>query len=116
MSKNLSISIRVHISLEKIADLLYTAGDGSNYWAEINTEFVYKILHGKTIYIKDKEDKKRELGYGLDLKKIKRGLTIMAKKYPTHFTNFINENLAYDEITGDVFLQCCLFGEIKYSY
>jgi|SRR6185369_4028355 len=49
----------------------------------------------------------------LDLDAIKRGLQIMAEKYPRHYGNFIAEN--DDADTGDVFLQCCLFGELVYG-
>jgi len=37
----------------------------------------------------------------------------MAEKYPRHFHNFLEEN--DDAETGDVFIQCCLFGEIVYG-
>jgi len=38
---------------------------------------------------------------------------VMAKKEPRHFADFLKED--YDETTGDVFLQCCLFGEVIYG-
>jgi hypothetical protein len=44
---------------------------------------------------------------------IKSGLKVMAEKYPHHWQDFVSEN--DDAITGDVFLQCCLFGEIVYA-
>ena len=49
----------------------------------------------------------------LDLNAIKKGLQIMAEKYPRHMGDFLNEN--DDADTGDVFLQCCLFGEAIYG-
>ena len=49
----------------------------------------------------------------MQAKKIKRGLTVMAKKERKHFVDFLNED--YDETTADVFLQCCLFGEVIYG-
>jgi hypothetical protein len=45
----------------------------------------------------------------LDIKVIKAGLKIMAKKYPRYFADIVNGDA--DEETGDVFLQCCLFGK-----
>ena len=42
-----------------------------------------------------------------------KGLDVMAEKYPRHFQNFINEN--DDCETSDVFLQCCLLGEIVFG-
>ena len=38
---------------------------------------------------------------------------IMADKFPRHFANILNEN--DDAETGDVFLQCCLWGDIVYG-
>jgi hypothetical protein len=49
----------------------------------------------------------------LDLSSLARGLEEMATKYPRHFADFVNENT--DEITADVYLQCCLFGEVVYE-
>ncbi len=46
----------------------------------------------------------------LDLNSLASGLDDMATKYPRHFADFINESA--DEITADVYLQCCLFGEV----
>lgn len=49
----------------------------------------------------------------LDLTSLARGLQIMHDKYPRHYGNFAAEN--DDAETADVFLQCCLFGEIVYG-
>jgi hypothetical protein len=37
----------------------------------------------------------------------------MAREAPQHFADFLNEN--DDADTGDVFVQCCLLGEIRYG-
>jgi len=42
-----------------------------------------------------------------------KGMQIMSDKYPRHFNDFINEN--DDACTGDVFVQCCVFGDITYG-
>ena len=49
----------------------------------------------------------------LGLESIQRGLQIMADKYPHHMADFLTEN--DDAITSDVFLQCCLFGDVIFS-
>ncbi len=49
----------------------------------------------------------------LDLETIQRGMKVFREKYPRHYDNWIAEN--DDAETGDVFLQCCLFGEVVYS-
>lgn len=49
----------------------------------------------------------------LTLDKLEAGLTIMAAKYPRHFANFMAQN--EDAETGDVFIQCALFGETVFG-
>lgn len=49
----------------------------------------------------------------LDWAALKRGLDVMSTKYPRHFANFVADN--EDADTGDVFLQCCLFGEVVFA-
>jgi hypothetical protein len=44
---------------------------------------------------------------------IESGLQVMADKYPKHFADFMSEE--DDCVTADVFLQCCLFGDIIYG-
>ncbi len=43
----------------------------------------------------------------------RKGLAVIAKEYPHHLQSILEEN--YDSVTGDVLIQCALFGEIKYS-
>lgn len=49
----------------------------------------------------------------LDRKAIQRGLDLMAKNYPRHFTDLMEEN--DDTETADVFIQLALLGEIVYG-
>lgn len=49
----------------------------------------------------------------LDRKAMERGTQIMAEKYPRHFAAVLAEDADAD--TGDVWLQCCLFGEVIYG-
>ena len=51
--------------------------------------------------------------YRLDLDALARGAKVMQEKHPQHFLDVLNEN--DDATTGDVFLQCCLFGELLYG-
>ena len=44
---------------------------------------------------------------------LQQGLQRMARKYPRHFADFMAEN--DDAITGDVFLQCVVLGEVIYG-
>ena len=111
----LTIGIRHHITYESIKDLLDSASRGSDYWCgnslmyEKETE---RALASNNIGVLV-EDIEAGKSTSLNLQKIKKGLTIMAKKYPSHFADFIKED--YDNETGDVFLQCCLFGKVIYG-
>ena len=51
--------------------------------------------------------------YRLDLDSLATGLQVMHSKYPNHFTDMVEEN--EDADTGDVLVQCCLFGETVYG-
>jgi hypothetical protein len=129
--QTLSVTVKHSVSLDRISNLLCSAFEGgSNYWYVIN-EFVkpkaltfrtdesevyrhldYPLNEGGALIIGDMEDEDSE-AKRLDLKAIEKGLKIMAEKYPRHMLDFINDN--DDADTGDVFLQCCLFGEAIYG-
>lgn len=49
----------------------------------------------------------------LDYAAVCKGLVVMSQKYPKHFSNFIQE--CEDAETGDVFVQCCVFGELVFG-
>ena len=132
-------TVTYDITKRRIADLLCCAIEGgSNYWyiidefhkpekvlkldesgEEEEEEEIYRYMHyplspGGSIVIADKEEPEDEReGFTLSLITIASGLRIMAREYPRHFADFIAEN--DDAITGDVFLQCCLFGELVYG-
>ena len=135
----LSVEVKQEVTFQRISDLLCSAFEGgSNYWyciekyqkptaftffgdsldlvreGEDPTEtfryLTYPLNKGGKVYITtDDEDKE----YILNLDSIKRGLKVMARDYPRHFNEFLQEN--DDASTGDVFLQCCLFGEVVYG-
>lgn len=139
MSENSSVKIEMDIPVERIADLLCCALEGgSNYWYTIEkfqepNRFEYKcfpddkkpIRHidypmnkGGFIIVSDRRanddaDEKDLVFKKIDLESMKEGLAIMSKKYPRHFNDFMCEN--DDADTGDVFLQCCVFGELVYG-
>ncbi len=90
---------------------------GSSYWCRFAGDLGYEqtvhdIIENKyELKLEDFEDEKAR--YTLTLGKIKKGLTIMAKKYPKHFASILEENTDAD--TADVLLQCALFGELIYG-
>ena len=131
------VTLEHQIPLDRIASLICTAMEGGiGYWSQIigydtppeltwtmdgmdgddpnPTVFKhidYPINKGGAVKLRDLEDDGKV--YRFNLPKIQKGLRVMAEKYPRHFQNFIDEN--FDAETGDVFVQCCLFGEIVYG-
>lgn len=118
MTKKITIAIRSHIDVEDIKNLLDSASRGSAYWCDDCDKFGYESAtnvvvnpDGGMIALHDSEQDGKY--YEVNYKVIKKGLTVMAKKYPQTFADFINGD--YDLYTGDTFLQCCLFGEEIYG-
>ncbi len=125
----MKIAMVIDVADERLQDILTNALEGgSNYWyfiekfnypegqtkESLGIEFAHVELPFKggslTFTVPEDEDGKE---YILDLKAIAKGTRIMAKKQPRHFADFVNEN--DDAITADVWLQCCLFGEVVYG-
>ena len=129
------MEIPVKISWENISNLLCNALEGgSNYWYNIeemhapedyssvrssenmiHSHLDYPCNPGGYLVFSSLEDDEinGQSRWVLDGASIYYGLKIMAEKYPKHFGDFIADN--DDAITGDVFLQCCLFGEMIYG-
>lgn len=114
---NKSVGIRIHVTYNDIANLMYSMAQGSSYWCKWSGDLgyestVHEILEKKVeLKLEDFEDEKAR--YTLTLAKIKKGLTVMAKKYPKHFASILKEDT--DSETADVLLQCALFGEVIYG-
>lgn len=121
------------ISDRRAADMLCTAFEGgSNYWYVIVDEDRPKELakpwgddytpsyisipfsKGGRLHIGDLEDEE-EPPKILDRGAIDNGKRLLAtdERYSHHYANLLREN--DDAITGDVFLQLCLFGEVIYG-
>lgn len=117
------MKVEIKITDEQFKDLLCCAFEGgSNYWIEkcethrptpSQVEYWHEsAVYGGTLTVIVSEEEPIEgagLVYELDRAKLESGAQIMAEKYPKHFGDWMNENS--DAETGDVFLQCCLFGE-----
>lgn len=130
-----TIALPLALPLSRVSDLLSSAFEGgSNYWYTID-EFIkpkgaprtwkqraypdevfrhldYPLNKGGALLIEDKESGVSD-HHRLDLPAIEKGLEVFATKYPRHFGDWLAEN--DDATTGDVFLQCCLFGEVVYG-
>jgi hypothetical protein len=123
----MSFTVSKTLSTELVAGLLCDAFEGgSDYWAYISrrvppTEWTYTedegrhYIHliplnpGGQLVFTEPDGKE----YYLTQASVQHGLQIMSDKYPRHFADAINGN--DDAETGDVFLQCCLFGEVIYG-
>lgn len=129
--KDEGFTIKVVISEYQIVCLLISAWESaSGYWARsLGRPYKEVRRQGKKLLtlslpVKvcdinelDEEVNPEDIGdndYSLTLDKaaILRGLELLPK-YPRHLLSILTENA--DGETGDVFLQLCLFGEIKYS-
>jgi len=125
----MDIKTTVKVENCRVKDLLTSAVEGgSNYWGEIRD---YDLANGITlgqfdfphidvpfkegcsIIFDDIEGDPDLSNKKLNLETMQNGLQIMADKYPHHFADVMTEQ--DDASTGDVFLQCSLFGEIVFG-
>lgn len=130
--------MRTPLTRAQMANLLTSAFEGgSNYWYQIDgykepaklgflsdAEFAkvmnrepqvfkhadYPLNPGGAVIVRDADEGKT---FTLDLEACRRGAQVMRRSYPRHYAAVIAEN--DDAETGDVFLQCCLFGEVIYG-
>lgn len=116
------------LTLEQLESLICCAIEGgSNYWYMITDHNAKEIQEKSEVKVYLSELPLKEGGYlmigdceddeveskRLDLDVIKKGVPVFAEKYPRHYIDAISSN--EDADTGDVFLQCCLFGELVYG-
>jgi hypothetical protein len=125
------VRVTQDVPLQRISDLLCCALEGgSNYWyfiqemdeppklefrsheTKVFKHLDYPLNDGGALSIASNEEPERKHAI-LNLESIRKGLQIMAEKYPNHFGDFIAEN--EDATTGDVFLQCACYGEVLYG-
>ncbi|NQV85459.1 MAG: hypothetical protein HQ492_00065 [Woeseiaceae bacterium] len=121
----MSYTVTREIEPQMIADQIITAIEGGcNYWLGS-----FKLVTGHTTDVPwygspelyqgefgisaiGSEDPDDEIWH-LDNAALAGGLQAMADKYPEHYSNMITGS--GDAETADVFLQCCLLGEIVYG-
>jgi hypothetical protein len=122
------MKIEIEVSDELISNLLSCAFEGgSNYWlkstrCELNGDSpsradrtLIPLEHGGVVIctLQDEPYTGKGVEYRLTRASIEHGLVLMRDKHPKHFGDAIDES--EDAITGDVFLQLCLFGEVVYG-
>jgi hypothetical protein len=141
MSGTLTVTTAIQIPKSRIADLLCCAFEGgiSRGWCRIYNHrkprkpqaFVstdgklyphcdYPLAPGGAVMVYETdnltdEDVRRDKSklLRLDLAAVNRGLALMPTLAPRHFGAFMAGN--EDAETGDVFLQLCTLGELRYG-
>lgn len=128
----MKINVEYELPETRIADLLCNVveGQGAKYWLDIVKEVepeewtyndgdttkrylhTYPLNKGGALILRDMEGDSSKK-YRLDLPMIQKGLEVMARQEPEQFSYILDEN--DDEVTADIFIQCCLFGEVLYS-
>lgn len=76
---------------------------------EFFPQYILPLVPGEYWTIKDDEGK----AHRLDRAAIERGIAVMADKHLNYFADMLTDK--DDADTADVFVQCCLFGEVLYS-
>jgi hypothetical protein len=135
----IKIKVEMEVSDQRISDLLCSAFEGgSNYWyMQLDHELpegisfeefraggarqpkdgychwcqLIPLVEGCALTLRVQDDPVKI--HRITRECLEKGMGIFAKKYPYHFADFINEN--DDADTGDVFLQCVVFGDVIYG-
>lgn len=129
----INVTVKQELNDNRVADLICAGFEGGiGYWARVTGykkpekvfewdlsstlggqvyRYVqYPMSEGGAVLMQDTENDDQ---WELNREKILAGLAAMASKYPRHWRNFMDEQ--EDSETGDVFIQCCLFGELVYG-
>jgi hypothetical protein len=124
--RSFTIPFTISITYQQVKDLLCSAleENGSDYWVngisynypEGQSSKDYPHIKHRSYELPLEPDCSISILYRdgvakvsqLNLELITKGINIMADKFYSHFSDFINGK--NDSVTADVFLQCCLFG------
>lgn len=111
----MSFRATVELSEQQVADLLCSAWEGgSNYWANAIGQpysLTGALDFSEPIIVIDlANDGKR---HRLTLAKVEAGCRLLGRVEPRILSDIVTERA--DAMTGDAFLQLCLFGEVLYS-
>jgi hypothetical protein len=116
---NVKLVVEFDLAIEKIDDML--GGAGISHWGSWHA-ITAAGTHNGTIFdryewqLLDKHehdvDSKKRFRYKLSLEQVLSGLAVCAREYPHHFRDFIADT--GDANTGNVIIQCAIFGKLKY--
>lgn len=136
LEAELALRVAPPVDLYALGGLLCNALEGgSNYWARIEEykrpskpyqwDLGRDFPHidyptspdGAVVFSANGDARNEEINgrtrWTLDRAAMLQGLRVMAEKYPKHYARWVAQT--DDANTGDVFLQCCLFGEVVYG-
>lgn len=107
-------SITINVDAQRIDDIIHCAIDGDiRYWCP---RCAFGSVSDATPNTFTEDDDGKEKTHKLTQAKVKRGLTLFAKLAPKRFQRcFMGDGCEYDADDADLFLQTCLFGEVKYG-
>jgi hypothetical protein len=114
-------TIAVTITEEQIHDNLVSAiCGGSSYWSCVNVhrhQTGWANYFAATFTVTEISDESKGAiqgkSYKLSIPKLRKGLSVLAKKYPHHFCDILGST--GDAKTGDALVQCALFGDLVYG-
>jgi hypothetical protein len=109
------MKVNAEVKNELIINALDSADIG--YWARVpkgaDHEDLLAGIATATVQEIDESDGSVIETFTLTSAKVRKGLTIMAEKYPHHMADLLKDNS--DCWTGDCLVQCALFGELRYG-
>lgn len=130
-----TVTMRKELTVGDVAGLICTGMEGGiGYWSQISGYIdpnprpeksvmmegeppfrhnEWPLYDGGAVLLDIIEDYEEPRTVKLDKEAVKRGLELMPKVAPRHWHDFINQN--DDAITGDVFIQLCVLGEVVYG-
>lgn len=122
----MKVSIPLKVDAAHLANVLCSGFEGGiRYWGRIANHsnlhcaqsknmhvYCQPLLEGGSIVVLDQETGgSRKLTFD----KIQRGIQVIADKYPHQLGAVLGDSGKQDATTGDVLIQCALFGEIRYG-
>ena len=94
-----------------IPDGEYRLGvDLDDFWS---TAYLTPTSRGGKLRITSATPVEDRSEWELSIETLCKGLQVMREKSPYQFSRFVNEDSDAD--TGDIFFQCCLFGEVVFG-
>ena len=90
-------------------------GGGADYWERRQLVPLHEGGAVEVVVSEEEPIPGKGRKFKLDREAVARGLAAMQAKHPKHFADALADDGSADADTGDVFLQCCLFGEVIFG-